>query len=414
MNYSLGQYSDILKFIWKPVLAVLLVVLVLNWIWGFLNQGKLQLSVSQAPAIVTIGKTSYQVQVQSEISLSPGDYTLVVRKDGYLDYTSEFQIRSRDTTRLNINLIRPPLKLAAPAKFPALSSDESLVYYLGGDDLLYRVPISGGNPERVSAVVLPSPVGLTWNKDRSKLLVSGPHQKTRLQQLNSPFYSPTDPDFVTLTWVLDISSGQVSKIAKTSNAVWSTSGKEVFFVSYQGDIGVFQTDSRGFSRKKVATIESENTLLSPSPDGRFLAIYSTDSEGGRGGLDLVTLANLSQEKIVAGGFQGASWSPDSSFFLTNQNNEASTVLKLITLSDKVVKDVRFFGSAEGAVWDSGSAVFYTFDYVDKKVIKIDLSADRSDSLITITQGIPSHFSLASDGGRLVYVLEGSLYSLKFK
>lgn len=414
MNYSLGQFSDISKFIWKPVLVFLLVVLVLNWVWGIFNQGKLQLSLGQAPAVVTIGNTSYQVQAKSEISLSPGEYSVVIRKDGFLDYSASFQIKPRETTKLDIHLIRPPQKLAAPAKFPTLSLDGSAVYYLGGDDLLYRVPLAGGGPERISPTVLPSPINLTWNKDRTKLLISGPHQKTRLQKLNSPFYAAIDPDFVTLTWVLDISSGQVSKIAKTSSAVWSASGKEIFFVSDQGEVGVFQIDSKGAGRKKVATIDSENTLLSPSPDGRFLALYSTDSEAGRGGLDLVSLLNLSQERIVSGGYQGAGWSPDSRFLITNQIIEDRTVLKVITVADRVVKDLRFFGSAESAVWESGLQSFYTFNYLTKNVVKINLSNDRSDNLITIAQGTPSSFSLTGDGDRLIYTLEGSLYSLKFK
>lgn len=415
---ELHQLSAIFRTLWKPLLALLVVALLISWIWNFINQGTLKLAVAPDQATVFVGSSSFNVSGTSEHKLGPGSYSVIVKKDGYLDHETTVKIKSREETKLTVNLVKNPVELASFARIPALSLDGASLVLLGADARIYRISSGGGGLESLSEPIFSDPTYLSWSPDRSRLLVTMSNNKAQLQQSKSPFYAASDPNFAEVTWIYDLTSQKISKIVTNATSVsWSGDGQAIFYVLGGLSPALYQANLNGTNVSKIIDLGSDRVILKPSPNGKHLAWYERPEGYGQNDIYLVNLATKTQEKLTSTGYSvGANWSSDSQLILVDKvsSQGEETTLMVIGVSDRSVREITGGGGAENSVWSSDSRNTYSFDQVGKSIVKVNVLDENVSKIAKLNLRSPTNFLVDKDEKNLYFTANETLYRLGLK
>lgn len=413
MDITLDELTSRIKNSWKLAIVAILLLLALAWLWGFLTQGTLKITVAPAPATLLIDQSRSTIEATSEMGVSPGEHKVTVKKDGYLDYSVTVTIRSREKTELSINLLNEPDQLANSARYPKILPDNKTIYFLGADSRLYQVGTDSGVPQLLRDLILPNPLNIVWSNDGSSMLLAIPNIKFQLSQSKSPFYSPADSDNIPIAWIYDVGSGRLNKLsANVISFAWSADGRSIFYVPFTSPASIYTANADGSGARKLVDIKFPNITLSPSPDSRYLAWFNQPEGFGSSNVSLIELGTGVQRDLTDDGYStGATWSPDSKWLLITKfsSNDLSSSVILIEISSVQQSNLADRGVAEGATWIPDGSKFYTYDAESRVLIEVTPGSKQTGEILSTDKGAPRDLAISGDGKSLIYVLEGALY-----
>lgn len=416
-NNSLAQLKSIFARSWRWVLGLVLALLLISGLWGFLSQGTLKITTTPAPAQLVIGKDTSTIEATSEKRLSPGQYSVTIRKSGYLDYRTTVKVQTGQTTELKAVLLKTPTALLSAVRFPVLSTDNSSIYFLGGDSKLYRLTL-GGAKQLLDTVTLPDPPRLEWSPDRSKIIFSAINRKFQLQQSGSPFYSAEDPDQAVVTWIYDLVSKKLTKLGpELASYTWSADSHNIFFVGASSPFSINRIGIDGSGLQKITEIKFNDVVINPSPDGKYLAWYAEPEGFGSSDIDLITLANGSQEIVTRDGYSvGAVWSPGSEHLLIDRvtATDFKHSLTILDLPSRNRRDLGLSAQAEQAIWSKSGDYLYGYSGTTRTIYKADLLNGQTADLVRFDKAAPANLQTTFDDSRLFYTVGDILYQLNLK
>jgi TolB protein len=216
-------------------------------------------------------------------------------------------------------------------------------------------------------------------------------------------------------WKLDVSSSDVTDLTRgttsrnaTAPGCWLADGRIAFISDQAGNADIWMMNSDGSNTHNLtAQNENEDSLLTCSPDGRYIAYTAQAVKTSE--VWVIDTSTLVPAKILSGGI-GALWTSDSKRVATVERNSGFILqfevpdpasIKILVSNDGKQDYTPLFWSKDGQ-----DLFFRASAGESSHIFKIRLS---DNTLAEFTDSIPeySNPSLSPDGKEIIFEVAGN-------
>lgn len=192
------------------------IVLVTGWAIYDLITPKAYVEFAVAPEEVTVllNGSNKSVKNGDKIRVSPGDYKVIVSRDGFDSYTKDFSIKNRETTELLVAL-KPQTKeaeqlLLNDASQAIMQRFYGKIYRTQEQDTLNKYPITGILPLQARLYSISVCRSQKYPDDITKIALCVKESQPNLQpyvlkDISSRGYNPKDYEII---WIAQYSAGE--------------------------------------------------------------------------------------------------------------------------------------------------------------------------------------------------------------